>query len=250
MGLFDPLQKNDATSVATAGSLATGLAQTKTQEDPHGGKSRCGATSKMRLPVKPNGMETSAPHPPWASLPATSEGFIARCDWPLRTIWRHKGGGNVEKQFGTDCVEQPVAFGGGGRSGEDQGWCHRYPRRHLHGARGRRHSRSPDCAQHARQEGRRQGARIRHRLDGCNPQLRGSRRAQADRTGQGPDPAFTVVRRRRHCGQEFRQDASRTDFHQRRVRRAGDDIRRSGAELLPLQHGWRAMAGRARQVCL
>ena len=46
------------------------------------GESRCGATSKMRLPVKPNGVETSALHPPWASLPATSEGFIARCGWP------------------------------------------------------------------------------------------------------------------------------------------------------------------------
>ena len=106
----------------------------------------------------------------------------------------------------------------------------------------------PDSAQHAWQEGRRQGTRIRHRVDGCDARFRGSRRAQADRAGQGPDPALAALRRRRHRGQEFCQDPPGADLHQRRLRRAGDDLCRSGAELLPLQHGRRAMAGRARQI--
>ncbi len=47
------------------------------------------------------------------------------------------------------------------------------------------------------------------RLHRRDPQLRGARRPQADRTGQGADPAFAFVGRRRHRGQELRQDASR-----------------------------------------
>ena len=40
------------------------------------------------------------------------------------------------------------------------------------------------------------------------------------------------------------------DLHQRRLRRAGNDLCRSGAELLPLQHGRRAVAGGPRQIRL
>ena len=50
--------------------------------------------------------------------------------------------------------------------------------------------------------------------------------------------------------QELRQDAPGTDVRQRCVGRAGNHLCRSGAELLPLQHGRRAMAGRSRQICL
>ena len=48
----------------------------------------------------------------------------------------------------------------------------------------------------------------------------------------------------------FRQDASGIDVHQRRLGCAGNHLCRSGAELLPLQHGRRAVAGRPRQICL
>src|ERR1039458_7467230 len=50
---------------------------------------------------------------------------------------------------------------------------------------------------------------------------------RSDRTGQGADPAFTLVGRRRHRGQELRQDAPGTDVHQRRVGRAGNHLCRS-----------------------
>ena len=64
------------------------------------------------------------------------------------------------------------------------------------------------------------------------------------------DPAVAAVGRRGHRGEELRQDPSRADLHQRRFGRAGDDLCRPRAELLPLQHGRRAMAGRPRQLRL
>ena len=48
----------------------------------------------------------------------------------------------------------------------------------------------------------------------------------------------------------FAKTHPRIDVHQRRLGRAGDDLRRSGAELLPLQHGRRPVAGRPRQIRL
>ena len=48
----------------------------------------------------------------------------------------------------------------------------------------------------------------------------------------------------------FAKTQPRADLHQRRFRRAGNHLRRSGAELLPLQHGRRAVAGRPRQIRL
>ncbi len=46
----------------------------------------------------------------------------------------------------------------------------------------------------------------------------------------------------------FAKTRPEADLHQRRLRRAGNDLRRSGAELLPLQHGRRPVAGWPRQI--
>ena len=77
----------------------------------------------------------------------------------------------------------------------------------------------------------------------ATPELGRARGSQAHRAGQGSDPDLAAVRRRRHRGQEFLQDPSGADIRQRRVRRAGNDVPRPVAELLPLEHGRRAVAG-------
>ena len=48
----------------------------------------------------------------------------------------------------------------------------------------------------------------------------------------------------------FCEDPAGADLHQRGVRRPGNDLCRSGAELLPLQHGRRTVAGRPRRIRL
>src|SRR3954465_4082555 len=93
-------------------------------------ESRCGAACKMRLPIKLRGAETSALHSSSASFLRRQNGAIACVAAGRKAIWRNQGGGNVERQFGTDRIEQPVALGGGNRPGKNQGRCHRDPRRH------------------------------------------------------------------------------------------------------------------------
>ena len=156
----------------------------------------------------------------------------------------------VEEQFVSCRAGEPVYVGRRFRSGEDQGWCNGDLGGHLYRARRGRHARLSDRIEQIRQEDWRQGTGIRRCLYRCDARFRGARRSQTDRTGQGTNPAFAAVGRRRYRGQEFRQDAPGTDVHQRRVGRAGNHLRRSGAEFLPLQHGRRPVAGRPGQICL
>jgi len=86
---------------------------------------------------------------------------------------------------------------------------------------------------------RRQGTRIRHCLPPtATPDSAVRAVRKPDRAGQGADPAFTAIRRRRYCGQEFRQAAPELTFVNALPARRKQPMS-TRAKLLPLQHGWR-----------
>ncbi len=68
------------------------------------------------------------------------------------------------------------------------------------------------------------------------------------RAARRRDPHRPALGRRGHRGRELRAGASRGHVHQRHLGRPGHDPEGAGAELLPLQLGWRAVVGRSRRL--
>ena len=125
-----------------------------------------------------------------------------------------------------------------------------HARGNVYGARRGRGPRIQGRPEQVRRQGRRTRDRGDHRRHRREPGLRDTRGAQGRGAGQGGHRDRTAVGVRGHRDQGLRQDSAAGDVHQRHLRRPGDHLRRSGAELLPLQHGRRAVVGRHRRVHL
>ena len=129
-------------------------------------------------------------------------------------------------------------------------WPPGHARGHVYRSRRGRGARIPGRHEQVRRHGRRPRDRSGHRRYRREPRLRDTRRAQGRGAGQGRHCHRAAVGLRGHRDQGLRQDPAAGDVHQRHLRRPGDDLRRPGAELLPLQHGRRAVVGRYRRVHL
>ena len=137
--------------------------------------------------------------------------------------------------------DRPARHGRGRRAAQDRRDGH--PRGPIHGARRRRHPRRQHRHGQVGRHRRRARDRADHRRHRRQPRKRDPRRPQAGRAGRRRDRHRPALRLRRHRHARLRQGPPGRDLHQRLLGRAGDHVRRSGGELLPLQHGRRPVVG-------
>ena len=168
---------------------------------------------------------------------------------------QHKGGWNDRTSTHASGV-RPRPGGGTDNPVRCDGRRHHQNRRARHVRRGlrhtrrRQHARRPHGRRRFRRQGRRQEDRDHQRLVRRFAGQRGSRDPQVGRAGWREGPGRSVVGRRRPGDEGLRQDQAGRDLRQRHVGRAGYDVARSGAELLPLLHRRRAMDGGPRRLRL